>query len=459
MGYLLLEKVDHNQNVMKKVNYFAFIVLLFSFLLNFNCSPDDSTKPTIAITTEVKTFGGTKNESAQAITKTTDGGYAVLGFTQSIDGDVVDKPLGNFDYWVLKFSSNHTLQWSKTYGGSDDDRGNDIIQTTDGGFAILGSSQSSDDDVTNNEGSQDFWIAKLDALGNISWQKSFGFSGLDSGIALIQTNDNGYLITGILDVTASGGLGNSRNSQRHAGGDYWVIKLDVNGEKQWRNFYGGGFTDTPYDCIQTADNGYIIVGASDSNDVDINNNKGSYDFWIVKISDTGTLIWEKSFGGSEIDEARAIADSGDGNYIIVGDTRSSDKDVSKNNGAADLWIIKMSPMGELIWEKTLGGTSFDVGRSINKTNANDFIVSGSSRSSDGSLTTNEGQNDAWVLKIDSNANLKWQKAIGGSAIDFAYDAIQLDNGTIIGVGESNSNNADITENKGFTDLLILKIND
>lgn len=165
----------------------------------------------------------------------------------------------------------------------------------------------------------------------------------------------------------------------------------------------------------------------------------------------------KSYGGSEIDEARAVVKSNDGNYIIVGDTRSADFDVSINQGAADLWVIKISSDGNLIAQKTFGGSNFDVARSISKTQDGGFIISGSSRSVDGDVEINQGQNDAWILKIDSYINLEWQKTIGGSDIDFAYDAIELDDKTIIAVGESNSNNFDITENKGFTDLLILKL--
>ena len=201
-----------------------------------------------------------------------------------------------------------------------------------------------------------------------------------------------------------------------------------------------------------------MVGSSDSADVDIKDSKGAYDFWVVKISETGTLLWEKSFGGSQTDEARSITRSNDGNYIIVGDTRSSDLDVSINSGGADLWAIKISPIGELIWEKTFGGNSFDVARSISKTQDGDFIISGSSRSIDGDLTNNNGQNDAWVIKIDGNGKLKWQKTIGGSEIDFAYDAVELNDGTVIAVGESSSRDIDILENKGFSDLLILKLN-
>jgi len=273
---------------------------------------------------------------------------------------------------------------------------------------------------------------------------------------VIQTNDGGFLLSGVLDVTASEGEGNSRASfKRHAGGDYWIIKLNTNGEKQWSKFFGGTFTDTPYDIIETSDNGFIAVGSSDSDDVDINNSNGSYDFWVIKFDVTGNLIWEKSYGGSEIDEAHAIVNSEDENYIIVGDTRSNDIDISQNNGAADLWIIKISTTGELIWEKTYGGSNFDVGRSIRKTQDNGFIISGSSRSADGHLETNQGQNDAWILKMNNNVEIEWQKTIGGTNIDFAYDATQLNNGSFVIVGETSSDDADIMENKGFTDLLVI----
>ena len=169
------------------------------------------------------------------------------------------------------------------------------------------------------------------------------------------------------------------------------------------------------------------------------------------------MVWEKTFGGSEIDEARAITSSNDGNYLIVGDTRSDDLNISQNAGAADLWLIKITPEGTLLWEKTIGGTNFDVGRTVSKTQDNGFLISGSSRSSDGNLTTNKGLNDAWVLKIDSGGDIKWHKSIGGSETDFFYDSVELNDQTIVAVGNSNSSNEDINENKGFTDLLILKL--
>jgi hypothetical protein len=437
----------------------CFIICVF-FL--FSCTNDDgiTTKSNINAIGEVafvKTVGGTKNDAANSVVKTLDGGYAILGHSQSNNADITDKTNESFDFWVLKYNQDNTLSWSKTFGGSGDDRGKDIIQTTDGGFAIFGFTESNDLDVTENAGFRDFWVAKLTTNGTLSWQKSFGFSGSDYGTSLLQTNDNGFLLTGVLDVTASGGLGNARTSQRHAGGDIWTVKLNATGDFEWSKYFGGSFTDEAFGVEKTADNGFIIVGSSDSNDVDINANIGTYDFWVLKISATGTLLWEKSFGGTEIDEARAITATNDGNFIIVGDTRSSNANVSTNNGAADLWMLKINPIGTILWEKSFGSTGFDVARSVSKTQDNGFIISGSSRSSDGGFT-NQGQNDAWILKVDAQGVLEWQKTIGGSEIDFCYDAVELNNKEIIAVGESSSADGDILENKGFSDVLIIKLN-
>ncbi|MBO6879429.1 MAG: hypothetical protein JJ870_02520, partial [Winogradskyella sp.] len=176
-----------------------------------------------------------------------------------------------------------------------------------------------------------------------------------------------------------------------------------------------------------------------------------------RISSSGDLIWEKSFGGNQIDEARAITKTEDGNYLIAGDTRSSDNDVSTNKGAADLWLIKISPDGNLIWENTIGGSSFDVARAIVKSQNNGFLISGSSRSNDFDVNENKGQNDAWILKVDVNGNLEWQTTVGGSNIDFSYGIAELSNGSIIAVGDTASSDGDILENKGFADVLIVKI--
>ncbi len=434
--------------------YRSFLAMLF--FVQLGCVkkehplPPSQEKGSLAF---VKTLGGSKNEVANSVTATTDGGYAIAGYTQSNDQDITDKPDEGFDYWVLKYSANSTLEWQQTYGGSADDKAKDIIQTTDSGYAVLGYSKSADGDLTENAGAQDFWLLKLDASGNKIWQKSIGFSGADYGTAVTQTIDGGYVITGALDVTSSGGEG---NFNRHAGGDYWALKLSTTGVLEWSRYFGGSYTDVPYGVVQTDSGELLIAGSSDSNDVDISANNGTYDFWLVKISSTGTLLWEKSFGGSQIDEARGIVATHDGHFLVVGDTRSEDGMVTLNNGAADLWVLKINTDGEVLWEKTIGGTNFDVARAVCQTQDNGFLVAGSSRSTTNSYT-NKGQNDAYLVQIASDGNVVWEQNIGGAEIDYLYDVVALQDGSVVGVGESSSANVDIPENKGFTDLLLIKL--
>jgi hypothetical protein len=302
--------MDLKQNIKKAC--FVFTVLSWA-CDSGDSNIENSSNQTIEIR-KTLTLGGALNESGQSIVSTADGGYAVLGYTQSMDADVTNKSNTSYDYWLLKFDAEGQQQWQRVYGGNDDDRGQEIINTIDGGYAILGSSKSEDGEVSENAGSNDFWMLKLNYSGFIEWEKSFGYFGSDNGFSIIQTQDQGFLLTGVLDVTASEGEGNTNrlNAARHAGGDYWVIKLDQMGELQWRRYYGGNFTDTAYAAAETQAGNFIIVGSSDSDDVDINNNKGSYDFWVLKLSNDGTLLWEKSYGGSEIDEARDITMTHDG---------------------------------------------------------------------------------------------------------------------------------------------------
>ena len=440
------------------------VLLFFSILIVISCcNTDKDLNPIIPVSNGslemAKTYGGSKNDVAKSVIATSDGGFAVLGYTQSIDGDVTGKSSENYDYWMLKFNSEALLEWNKTYGGSGDDRGSQLIQTSDGGYALIGYSDSSDGDVTINNGNRDFWVIKINATGAITWEKSFGYSGVDEGVSILETSDNHFILSGVLDVTASGGDGNTgRYSPRHAGGDYWSIKINASGDTVWSRFYGGSFTDSPAGIIENTNSDLITVGGSDSNDVDISNNKGAYDFWVIKSNASGDIIWEKSYGGSEIDEARGVISTDNGDHIIVGDTRSEEQDVSFNNGGADLWVLRISDNGDTIWEKSYGGSNFDVAKSISSTFDSGFIIAGSSRSSNGDVNKNQGQNDAWITKISNSGLLIWETTVGGAEIDFAYDAVQLTNGTIIAVGETSSFNGDILVNKGFTDLLIIKIN-
>jgi len=436
--------------------YQVLLIKLLMLLLVVSCSNDETVAETVAtLVSEVENLGGSLNDSAASVVATTDGGYAVLGHTQSADGDITTKSNTSFDYWLLKYNAAGNLEWSKTYGGSGDDRGNSLVQTRDGGYAIAGYSTSADGDSSKNEGGQDFWVLKVDGLGALQWERSFGFPGRDEALAIIETEDLGFVVVGELDVTASQGQGTTL--RRHAGGNYWVLKLDSTGMVEWSNFFGGTFTDTAFDIVATRDNAFFVIGSSDSRDVDISNNKGAYDFWIVKVASNGSMLWERNYGGNEIDEAKAAVSLDNGSVLVVGDTRSLDQDVTSNNGGADVWLVNIASNGDLLWERTFGGSAFDVGRDINPAQDGDFLITGSSRSLDGDLTANNGSNDAWLLKVDEQGNLKQQWNFGGSEIDFGHAVTQLQNGTIVLVGASSSADQDLQENKGFTDILKIEL--
>ena len=404
----------------------------------------------------ISTFGGSKNDVAQAIINTNDGGYAILGHTQSSDFDINTKTNDSFDFWVLKFDSNHELEWSKTFGGSDDDRGTNLVQTNDNGFLITGFSRSSDGDISENAGNYDFWVAKLDVTGQLIWEKSFGYTGADQSYAIKKIANGGYLLGGSLDVTASGGQGNSK-SQKHAGGDFWLIKIDENGNNLWSKYFGGQFTDILYDIEETDSGDFILVGSSDSDDADISNNIGSYDFWVLKVDKDGSKIWEKNFGGSQADEAFSIVKTSNNQFLIAGNSRSSDVNVSVTMGSSDIWLIKIDSDGNLLWEKSFGGSSFEIAKKIIKNNNQEYYIVGSSRSSDIGVLTNQGNKDVWIISVNENGTINWQKSMGGTELDEANSVIETNKNEIIVAGETWSFNGDISENKGFSDALIIKI--
>ncbi|MBQ4819822.1 hypothetical protein [Aquimarina sp. MMG016] len=408
----------------------------------------------------IKTFGGSNEDNALSVVEAADGDYIIAGYTQSLDGDITDKTATDSDFWVLKLTKEGEIVWSKTYGGTGDDRAEKIILTSDGGYALVGYSRSADEDVSVNEGLQDYWIVKLNSVGEIQWEKSFGFPGIDRAFSVVQTTDEGFFVTGFLDVTASNGEGNDpiakSNISKHGVGEFWGIKLDALGEMEWRHYFGGTNNDRSYDVLQTEDKGFLMIGSSESIDFDITDSKGSYDFWAVKVNAEGTLLWQKSFGGSEIDVGYALAATGDGKYIIIGDSRSADGNVSGARGNADLWMIQIDGNGNLLWEKSIGGTAFDTGRSIYKTQSGNFAITGNSRSSDGDIAINIGQSDLLNVIVNSNGDILWKSTLGGSAAEFGEGCMETTDKKIIVVGNSESSDFNIPTNKGSKDLIIVK---
>lgn len=431
------------------------------------CSTDDTVRIDIENKTAfngeidwVKNFGGSGEETLRAVIKTLDGGYAMLGFSNSIDGDLMHKTIAVNDYWLLKLDALGNLQWSKTYGGSKDDRGQSLVQTIDGGFALTGYAMSDDGDGSNNEGFHDNWILKLDTQGNIEWEKSFGFSGHDHSYDILQTDDGGYYFVGFLDITSARADGNAEKEgslTRHGVGEFWGTKIDDKGDLQWRGYFGGSNNDRAHSVVRSDDGGYVMAGFTESEDFDISNTRGSYDFWVVKNDKNGNLLWEHSFGGSGIEISQDIANTADGGYVITGNTFSNDIDVSNNKGESDIWLIKIDDEGNLVWQKTFGGSAFDAAESVSPTKDGGFILIGNSKSSDQDANTNAGENDIWLIKTDANGNLVWQKTFGGMDLDYGFDAIETDDNAILLVGETTSTDFSNLQNKGMSDAVVIKI--
>ncbi|MBT8309425.1 MAG: hypothetical protein HKO72_09820 [Flavobacteriaceae bacterium] len=438
---------------------FSLHIILVVFVL-FTCQNDDDLTEDIGFQGEIewaKTFGGSLEDFAHSVIQTSDGNILIFGNSKSIDGDITDKIIDGNDFWLLKMDLDGSIIWSKTIGGSGDDVGHKVIELTDGTIALAGYSMSNDGDATNNEGFHDNWLVKLDSNGNFLWEKSFGFAGHDHAYSIIQTLDGGFFMTGFLDVTASGGEGNDRSqTTRHGIGEFWCHKLDAQGNIEWRKYFGGSNNDRSYDAVQANDGGYVITGFSESDDFDISNANGSYDYWVIKLDSSGTLIWEKALGGSGIDQARSLVKTMDNGYIVTGNSFSDDGNIDSNLGGSDFWLVKLNDDGDIVWSRNYGGSGFDYATSINSAR-NGYIVTGYSQSSDGDLVANYGGNDFWILKINELGSLAWQKNLGGSGLDLAFDAIETQNDKLFIVGETESNDHDINLNRGIKDILVVKI--
>jgi hypothetical protein len=443
------------------------IILCFLIILSFSCIKEEAEVPFDSLTTNfkgelqwVKSFGGSGIESARAIVKTSDGGYAILGYTSSIDDDISSKAQEENDYWLLKFDTDGNLQWNKTYGGSKDDIGQSLAQTSDGGYVLTGYSMSDDGDASKNQGFHDNWILKLDYQGKLEWESSYGFSGHDHSYDILQTNDGGFFFTGFLDISSARTDGNTEKGSgltSHGVGEFWGTKIDGKGSLQWRGYFGGTNNDRAHAVVQADDGGFVMAGFSESNDFDISDTNGSYDFWMVKVDVFGNLVWEHSLGGSGIEVSYDITKTDDGGYVVVGNTFSKDGDIFLNHGESDMWMIKIDGEGAMEWEQTYGGSQFDLAQAVVQSKDGGFLITGNSKSDDQDSTTNNGENDIWVVKTNLQGDLVWQKSFGGSGLDFGFDLVEDSDGGILVVGESASTDFHSLTSKGKTDLIFLKI--
>jgi len=373
-----------------------------------------------------KTFGGSSDDMGFSIIQTENGGYAIAGYTvlprrekkddwRSKLGYIILEKSYRQDFWIIKLDKNGNMEWDETFGEEEADVARSIIQTKDGGYAVVGSIW------TKYVRKRDFWLIKLGENGNKEWEKTFDKDEHDIAYSIIQTKDGGYAI--------AGGTGKRFWGEVNC----WVIKLDAKGNVEWNNDFGEIGWDEIYSIIQTKDGGFIAAGSTWSKGA------GRGDVWVVKLDRSGYLVWIKTFGGSDYDEARSIIQTEDGSYAIAGFT------ISEDTGDRDVWVIKLDKEGNKIWDKTLGGTSEDWANSIIQTNNGDYMVAGWTKS------MGAGKTDVWIIKLNKRGDLVWDRAFGGSEDDEAHSIIQTEDGGYAVAGWTESKGA------GNADVWVIKL--
>ncbi len=284
----------------------------------------------------------------------------------------------------------------------------------------------------------------------IEWQKCFGGSSTDELHAVQPTTDGGFILAG---ETQSD---NGQVTFQNGWSDGWVVKISNNGTIQWQKSYGGPQWEHIYDIKQTSDGGYVFVGSSDSDTGDLTNNYGWTDVWIVKLNSTGNIQWQRSYGGSSADNPRSIIQTSDGGYAVCGYSWSSDHDVDSNLGEGDVWVLKVNSTGNIQWKKSLGSSEYDDASMIQETSDGGYILAGYAGASNGDVTGHHGNMDAWAIKLSSTGVLEWQKCYGGSNSEWFSTVRQTADGGFIFFGDTDSDDEDVNQLNGASDMWIVK---
>ncbi len=395
------------------------------------------------------TLGGSGYEQySPSIISTGGESFVTCGATASSDGNFNVPASHGSDGFIVKYNSIGHIAWVKTFGGSGDEMLYSITQTTDGGYIATGWTSSNDGDVSGNHGGDhDIWVIKLNANGNIQWQKCFGGSGDELGTTAIEAADGKIIIGGITNSTDGQVTGN------HGDFDIWILKLNQSGGLLSKRCYGGSGYDEIDVMLQQPSGKIIFTGQSKSDDGDVIGNHGGQDTWVVKLNLTGNIVWSRALGGSADDYGYASIFMKDGNIVSGCFSFSTDGDV---NGTGELvsWYVKLNPVnGNTIWSKSSspaarGGFGIFPASDGGMVEAGAVGVAGES-----------GTWDVLVSKWNSNGDIEWTKTFGGSAGDWAAGGFELPSGKMILLCASNSADGDVINAHGDDDIWLLKLDE
>lgn len=356
-----------------------------------------------------RTFGGgdsfifteLRGEILNVVRQTSNGNYFIGGYSDSpVYGTKTEPSYGAFDFWILKLDENGDIIWQKDIGGAEDEDLRTLEPTPDGGCIAGGLSKSgiSGNKIEANRGMEDYWVVKLAEDGQLEWQKTLGGDSIDVlSSVLVQTD--GYLLAGY----SASGISGDKTSESYGGADYWLVKLDLNGNEMWQKNIGGNSGDILYRAV-LADDGFVLGGESYSN---ISNDKsepsrGSADYWLVKTDFDGNVLFDKTYGGSDYDGLYDLKIC-NGGYIMSG-TSSSDASGEKsedNFSDQDGWVVRADADGNFLWDKTFGGPLIDGFNQVAVFPNNSFIYGGGSFSHAGTgnvTVEGAGGSDYWLVK-------------------------------------------------------------
>jgi hypothetical protein len=399
--------------------------------------------------------GGTGEDRSAAFVPTSDGGYAVISYSNSADGDI-STSFGLDDFWLTRWDASGNLLWEKNYGGPGDDVGLAITALPDG-YALAGYSNEAGGQVSANNGLGDFWVVRTDLDGNLLWQNNYGGEKVDHPHSIVSDGYGGFLIAGntesdSIDVSGNHGINTS---------DFWVIRIDSLGNLLWQTCYGGSGNDVAFPIIATPDGDFMVAGYTSSSDGQVTGAYGFGDFWVIRIDADGTLIWEQVFGGSGNDLARGLTTTTDGNFVVCGYTTTVDNgDVSgfhSGGTGGDIWAVKFDDSGNLLWQKCLGGTKNDIAFDVKEHPDGGFLFCGNTSSNNFDVSYNNGSSDAWVIYTDDAGNKLWDKPLGGSGTEEGRRSLVSTEGNVTVLAISGSNDGDIPFNLGGSDVWLVQL--
>lgn len=239
----------------------------------------------------------------------------------------------------------------------------------------------------------------------------------------------------------------------------FVVVAQTTPEIQWQRCLGGTGIDQGGEIAETTDGNYVVIGSTTSTNGDVVGNDGGYDMWVIKLDPDGEIIWQKTYGGSGLEGGYSILGTTDGGCIALGRTESNDGDVSGYHGVGvsggDIWIVKLDASGTIEWQRALGGSAFDFATGLTLTADGGYVIAGNTTSTDGDVTANQGGGDAWIIKLTVAGEIEWQGTYGGSGNDGYTSIIQTMDGGYLTIGYTESNNGDVIGNHGMGDMWVV----